>query len=828
MNISAQQIIDTMFKPDEMVCLRVFEDKKQGIFKGQKLDVQAGKFQSVVEVLKNHNAQNRGIFFTVNYGGQEDSEIKRINAQYVEMDDKSFDEQMKLIEAFPLQPSLIIRTRKSLHTYWLMDGNAEVKAFRSVQRGLIKHFGGDPSIVNESRVMRLPGFYHCKKEPILVECVSFHPELRYSQSQLAEILGIKDIVKEEDKGPQDGSTKGLSIAMANCLFLQHCRDNAKDLKESDWYAMVTNLAVFEGGRSYIHDLSSPYPKYYKEETDDKISHFLKSGTKPMTCRIIAEKGFSCPRLESGECPGKSPAAMCYRPVDNDTLVKFIKALPVAYDPLKDMQTASAFIREYLAPTEPMYAQILINDEIREKFNFRRDYMKQLITMHKDIHGHLHSSTEMKRNQSAQEIPTWYEVTETGLRFMPGVLAAYLKDNEKVFYAAEEFHRYKDGVYEKFPKLSAENLVRSYLIKEHAKMTQINDTKDQWRMQISKDTRDLDPNPFAINLRNGIYNILEDTLFEHTPDYLSITQLNARYDKEAKCPRFIQYLHETLPDDQIPLVQEMLGYFLVPVNNAQKCFVLVGEGGAGKSVFLRLIEEMLGKEHVSNVSWQALNDKFKPAELYGKLANIFADLPTKNIDDNGIFKALVGEDFLTVEKKHRDPFSFVSHARLLFSCNNIPKNYGDKSEGFYRRLIIIRYDHAVSADKKDPMLLDKLCLEIDGILQFALEGLRRLMSRNWVFSETERNRIELQKYREDSNSVLAFLRDCCTEDENSEIATMELYAKYKEYCEDAGLKPCAQKTMTQEIRTAYPNAKHGKDKLGKRHTFRGIKVEEDLE
>lgn len=60
---------------------------------------------------------------------------------------------------------------------------------------------------------------------------------------------------------------------------------------------------------------------------------------------------------------------------------------------------------------------------------------------------------------------------------------------------------------------------------------INDTKDQWRMQISKDTWDLDPNPFAINLKNGIYNILEDTLFEHTSDYLSITQLNARFDKE---------------------------------------------------------------------------------------------------------------------------------------------------------------------------------------------------------------------------------------------------------------------------------------------------------
>ena len=89
------------------------------------------------------------------------------------------------------------------------------------------------------------------------------------------------------------------------------------------------------------------------------------------------------------------------------------------------------------------------------------------------------------------------------------------------------------------------------------------------------------------------------------------------------------------------------------------------------------------------------------ELFGKLANIFADLPTKNIDDNGIFKALVGEDYLTVEKKNKNPFSFQSTARLLFSCNSIPKNYGDKSEGFYRRLIIVRFNYTVPPEKRDP-------------------------------------------------------------------------------------------------------------------------------
>ena len=91
----------------------------------------------------------------------------------------------------------------------------------------------------------------------------------------------------------------------------------------------------------------------------------------------------------------------------------------------------------------------------------------------------------------------------------------------------------------------------------------------------------------------------------------------------------------------------------------------------------------------------------------------------DIDDNGIFKALVGEDYLTVEKKNKDPFSFQSNARLLFSCNSIPKNYGDRSDGFYRRLIIIRFNHAVPPEKKDPNLLDKFRVEADGIFLFAL-------------------------------------------------------------------------------------------------------------
>ena len=87
-------------------------------FTGAKMSVEAGKFFAVESTLKEHNQKNHGIFFVVNSGGQTDDSITRINAQFVEMDDKTFEEQQALIDAFPLPPSMVIQTRKSLHTYW--------------------------------------------------------------------------------------------------------------------------------------------------------------------------------------------------------------------------------------------------------------------------------------------------------------------------------------------------------------------------------------------------------------------------------------------------------------------------------------------------------------------------------------------------------------------------------------------------------------------------------------------------------------------------------------------------------------------------------------
>lgn len=826
MSVSAKDVISSLFNPDDEVNLRIFDDRKSGVFSGKKVSVEAGKFTTIEETLKSHNEQNRGIFFVVNHGGHDDTSITRINAQFVEIDDLSFEEQQKMVDAFPLPPSMVIKTRKSLHIYWFVL-DAKVERFREIQKQLVAYFHGDPMCVNESRVMRLPGFYHCKKEPVMVECISFHPERKYTQEQLCEVLPQTGESKPVEV--KKGSERGLPLLLHGCDFIKHCKENAATLSEHDWYAMITNLAAFEGGTKLIFDLSSPYEGYSESKTREKINHYLSSETKPMNCKTIAEKGFKCPKYISGECVCKAPAAMVYQPVPYDALCEMIADLVVLEDPMKNTVTAKKFVEDYIYNQDPVIAEMIIGYKLKEHFNLKSSFLKPLYQVYKETSKEF-KETKSKAKNIVSDLPDWYSVTLQGIRFMPGVLAEFMAKNEAVFYATEQFFRYKDGVYLEMPEMEAQRLVQEKMLARETKMNQIVDAVNQWKLRIQKDIRELNANPYIINVKNGLFNVLEDTLIPHTAAYFSTVQLNVKYDKNADCPRFKAFLKESMGGDmeQVALIQEMLGYFLIPINSAQKCFVIVGVAGAGKSVLLRVINDiLLGKKNVSNVSWQALNERFKTAELFGKLANIFADLPTKNIDDNGIFKALVGEDYLTVEKKHKNPFSFQSCARLLFSCNSIPKNYGDRSEGFYRRLIIMRFNHTVPVEKRDPDLVEKFAAEADGIFLFALEGLKRLMRRQFVFSETEVNRAELQQYREDSDSVLSFIKECCELDVNGSVGSSEIFNEYKNYCEECGLKPYSQRSFVQQIATSFPTVTRGVDKMGKRRVLNGVRLLEDL-
>ncbi|MBO3312621.1 DNA primase family protein [Clostridium perfringens] len=980
--------------------IRIFSDKKGSGFKGKNLSFNIKDFQSKSKVLMAHNEANRGIFFVVNSGGNSDRKINKINAQFFECDTISLEDQLENISKFPLEPSIIVQTKKSLHVYFLIK-NGKVEKFRDIQKKLAKHFNGDGSCINESRVMRVPGFYHCKEEPVRVKCIKFNPNLFYTQEDLerelnyseskfivnddnyirkeetnkagknlsrenlkrldntrnsnkenlkwleptrslnegklekiepasslskgnlerredtrslneenlgesectsnlfSEIdiennsknlesyisnyhsdlqestllnkenisenyrksisekksegrnnkskeqvlyeseenlhirsednisknnqLNIKNTVDEEVK-----SENGLEVVCFKCDFIKHCKKNSKTLSEPLWHGMITNLALFKGGTYRIHELSKGYKTYSEKETEEKISNFLKSGAGPMTCETLRDRGYTCPRYGK-TCYGKSPASLAFKPLTVKDIRECIKTLKVSeVSNATNVDTALRFIENYMYNIGVALGKSLIEEDLANHLKIKNS--KDLISFYREVvrnfkkeRGNKAKSKNKSKPKNSGNLP-WYEEQEKGLKFLPFVLAKHLSETRDVYYGGESFLIYENGVYNISGEKEAGRIIMDYMLPNYCIMASIRDCRDQWDILVSKDFDDFNRNPYLVNVRNGLLDIRDMSFKEHTPSYLSTVQLNVEYNPQVDCPQFKKFLNEVLDCKLIPLVQEIVGYLLTTNTASQKAFVFWGPARTGKSTLLWVVEYLLlGKKNVSNIPWQEIGDKFKTAELLGKLANVFSDLPSKSIDDTGIFKVVTGEDYLMAEKKNKNPFKFKPFARLVFSCNELPRNYVDRTEGFYRRLIIVPFNRQIEKSKIDKALKYKFQREKEGILNWALEGLKRLYENNFEFSENELTDGVKKEYKRENNNVISFVEECCELDGLFSCSRIELYEAYKEFCVEAGLKALSQIKFNKELEG---NFNITRSRSGKLRLWNGVRIKLD--
>lgn len=980
--------------------IRIFSDKKGTGFKGKNLSFNIKDFQSKSKVLMAHNEANRGIFFVVNSGGNSDRKINKINAQFFECDTLSLEEQLENISKFPLEPSIIVQTKKSLHVYFLIK-NGKVEKFRDIQKKLAKHFNGDGSCINESRVMRVPGFYHCKEDPVRVKCIKFNPNLFYTQEDLerelsysesefivnddnyirkeetnkagmnlsrgnlerldhtrnlnkenlkwleptrnlnegklekiepasslskgnlerredtrslneenlgesectsnlfSEIdiennsknlesyisnyhsdlqdstllnkenisenyrksisekksegrnnkskeqvlyeseenlhirsddnisknnqLNIKNTVDEEVK-----SENGLEVVCFKCDFIKHCKKNSKTLSEPLWHGMITNLALFKGGTYRIHELSKGYKTYSEKETEEKINNFLKSGAGPMTCETLRDRGYTCPRYGK-TCYGKSPASLAFKPLNVKDIRECIKTLKVSeVSNATNVDTALRFIENYMYNIGLALGKSLIEEDLANHLKIKNSndlisFYREVVRNFKKERGNKAKSKNKSKPKNSGNLP-WYEEQEKGLKFLPFVLAKHLSETRDVYYGGESFLIYENGVYNISGEKEAGRIIMDYMLPNYCIMASIRDCRDQWDILVSKDFDDFNRNPYLVNVRNGLLDIRDMSFKEHTPSYLSTVQLNVEYNPQVDCPQFKKFLNEVLDCKLIPLVQEIVGYLLTTNTASQKAFVFWGPARTGKSTLLWVVEYLLlGKKNVSNIPWQEIGDKFKTAELLGKLANVFSDLPSKSIDDTGIFKVVTGEDYLMAEKKNKNPFKFKPFARLVFSCNELPRNYVDRTEGFYRRLIIVPFSRQIEKSKIDKALKYKFQREKEGILNWALEGLKRLYENNFEFSENELTDGVKKEYKRENNNVISFVEECCEIDSLFSCSRIEIYEAYKEFCGEAGLKALSQIKFNKELEC---NFNVTRARSGKLRLWNGVRIKLD--
>lgn len=390
------------------------------------------------------------------------------------------------------------------------------------------------------------------------------------------------------------------------------------------------------------------------------------------------------------------------------------------------------------------------------------------------------------------------------------IAENILSTTDIFYYNQSFYTYESNVWKPIGTFRIKQQILE-ILQDKYKQNRVNNILDIIQLNCIKEadeinlTNDLN----ALNVKNGIYYLDTKQLKPHdekTKQLYSTNLFNIEYKPAAKCKRWDQFLNEVFDPDgdkyeKILLLQEYLGLCLTQDVSFQKALLLLGSGSNGKSKVIEIMESILGNGNYSNLELHQLSNKTYVVELQHKLANFCSEIDHKNKFSSGIFKSIITGDTLTGDQKFKNPIKFKSFCKLLFATNDLPKT-SDTTKGYFRRLLIIKFNRSFEGKEKDTKLLPKLLSELDGIFNWLLEGLNRLY-KNRAFTVPESSTKEVKRYLEASNSVVSFIIERCEINLDSYKGYDELYKQYRIYCSESNLRPFAKINFKDEIEKQYP-------------------------
>jgi putative DNA primase/helicase len=405
-------------------------------------------------------------------------------------------------------------------------------------------------------------------------------------------------------------------------------------------------------------------------------------------------------------------------------------------------------------------------------------------------------------------------------FIPKRLADEIAEELPIFNDGVHLYTYDNGVYVQGGKLKIRKLAQKKLYEE-ARRNRIEEVIYYLESNRVVDPDELNINDTHINVKNGLLNWETCKLEKHTPKQLTTIQIPVKYDPKAKCPKFDEFLETVVPKDTISMVHEMMGYLLLPKTDLEKAFMMTGTGANGKSTLLYAIEKLIGQANISNIPLQELeSNRFKKALLYGKLANIFADLSSRVMEGSSAFKTLVSGDRIDGEFKGKDSFSFTPFAKLIFSANELPSST-ELGEAFFRRWEIIDFPNQFKGSDRKQGLKYEITTEeeLSGILNHAIAGLHRIKLLG-MFTPSESSMKRKEQYEREADNVLLFADEECYISPSAWVYTKDLYEDYKEWCFDNGYKSLGKKKFNNRLTAKYSSLQR-KRVRGKAEHWEGI-------
>ena len=303
----------------------------------------------------------------------------------------------------------------------------------------------------------------------------------------------------------------------------------------------------------------------------------------------------------------------------------------------------------------------------------------------------------------------------------------------------------------------------------------------------------------IHVSNGTWFL--DGHFSEEKDYCR-NRLEVAYNPSANTPEvWLSFLGELLEPEDIPTLQEYLGYCLIPSTKAQKMLMLIGRGGEGKSRIGLVMRSIMGINMNMTSIQKIETNRFSRADLEDKLLMVDDDMDMNALPKTNYIKSIVtSECQMDVERKGIQSYQSLLYVRFLCFGNGALTALHDRSDGFFRRQIVLTTKNRPPDRVDDPFLVEKMKAEKEGIFLWCLEGLNRLIANNYCFTISAKAQENIQTAVKDSDNIIDFLgsEGYLSFNEDSQASTRSLYDAYKNWCEDNAEITLTSKSFANQL------------------------------
>lgn len=267
--------------------------------------------------------------------------------------------------------------------------------------------------------------------------------------------------------------------------------------------------------------------------------------------------------------------------------------------------------------------------------------------------------------------------------------------------------------------------------------------------------------------NGVVDFRECILRDFSPEYHVTFIHNYRYNPKAKCPMWNEFIRDVLDEPESRLILQMfLGLCTYDrgfmVNKVENCLVMYGQGSNGKSVIHEVVRGVMGEDNVSHMGLKPLtrggDEQLRNmAEIEGKLINLGSELDRKDImGHEDSFKSICSGERQYARKLGKDVYRIDNVPWMVFNTNNLLK-LEDTSYGVMRRIIWLVFDKTIRIEDQNTQLASDLVAEYPGIMNWIIEGGRKLRKNNYKFPISPKSLSLSYREEGENNSVRSWVR-----------------------------------------------------------------------